>query len=208
MRRLVSAILATIALVVGGVAAGVHFIGADSRPGSAPVVVAPAPESTQPAPTAPETAQPEKTQPEVTEPVVEPRTPERLRLWKFDAPVIPIELVGETLTPPDDPTVLGWWGQPAGSERGTTLLVGHTVSTGGGTFDDLEDTPVGEVANVSGVKYRVERVNVITKAQLANRASRLFDQAGDPKLVLVTCEGWDPATRTYSHNVVVVATPI
>jgi hypothetical protein len=203
MKRLVSAILVTIALVVAGVAAGVHFTGADSQPGSAPVVVAPAPEPTQPAPRPPETAQPEETQP-----VAEPRTPERLRLWKFDARVIPIDLDGETLVPPDDPTVLGWWGRPAGSARGTTLLVGHTVSTGGGTFDDLEDTPVGKVANVSGVRYRVERVNVITKAQLANRAPRLFDQTGDPKLVLVTCEGWDPTTRTYSHNVVVVARPI
>jgi len=34
-------------------------------------------------------------------------------------------------------------------------------------------------------------------------AQRLFDQAGQPKLVIVSCEGYDPATRTYGDNVVV-----
>jgi hypothetical protein len=136
------------------------------------------------------------------------RTPERLRLWTFEAPVVPVDLDGETLVPPSDPTVLGWWGQPTGAAEGTTLLVGHTVSTGGGTLDDLEDTPVGEIAHVSGVKYRVERVEVITKAKLAKRAPSLFAQSGDPKLVIVTCEGYDPATGEYAENVVVTARPV
>jgi hypothetical protein len=208
MKRLVSAALVAIALMVTGAAAWVHLDRADPDPGSAPIAVTRAPQPDRPTPTPPTTPRPEPARPEHTPPAVEPRTPERLRLWKFDAPVIPIELDGDTLVPPDDPTVLGWWGRPAGAAQGTTLLVGHTVSTGGGTFDDLEHTPVGEIANVSGVRYRVERVDVITKAQLADRAPRLFDQAGEPRLVLVTCEGWNPATRTYSHNVVVVAQPL
>ncbi|HEX6150672.1 class F sortase [Nocardioides sp.] len=177
------------ALAATGVAAGLAVSGADSREGSAPVAIAPAIESaatTQPA----------------------PRAPKRLRLWKFDAPVVPVKLEGGALDPPSDPEVLGWWGQPAGAAGGTTLLVGHTVSTGGGTLDDLEHTTVGSVAKVSGVRYRVDRVTVITKAQLARRAPRLFDQTGTPKLVLVTCEGYDSVTRTYADNVVVVATPI
>jgi hypothetical protein len=86
--------------------------------------------------------------------------------------------------------------------------VGHTVSTGGGTLDDLEHTTVGSVAMVSGVRYRVDRVAVISKAQLARRAPQLFSQTGSPKLALVTCEGYDSATGSYSDNVVVVATPL
>jgi hypothetical protein len=202
MKRLVPAALVA-ALAVTGVAAGVHVAGADSQPGSAPVAVAPAPEPAVATPPAP---QPKQVQPAA--PKVDPRAPKKMRLWKFDAPVVPIDLEGETLVPPSDPQVLGWWGQPAGSSEGTTLLFGHTVSTGGGELDDLEDTPVGKVAKVSGVKYRVERVQVISKTRLAKRAETLFDQDGPAKLVIVTCEGYDAATGTYADNVVVVAKPV
>jgi hypothetical protein len=208
MKRLVPVALVA-ALAVTGVAVGVRVSGADSQPGSAPVAVAPAPEpaiSTPPVPTASATVQPERDEP--PGPAVDPRTPKQLRLWKFDAPVIPVDLNSGTLDPPSDPKVLGWWGQPAGSTQGTTLLVGHTVSTGGGTLDDLEHTKVGKVAKVSGVKYRVERVTIISKAQLAKRAPKLFDQTGTAKLVIVTCEGYDSVTRTYADNVVVVAKPV
>jgi hypothetical protein len=202
MKRLVPAALVA-ALAVTGVAAGVHVTGADSQPGSAPVAVAPA---SEPAVSTPPAPQPKQTRPAA--PKVDPRTPGNMRLWKFDAPVVPIDLEGETLVPPSDPQVLGWWGRPAGSAKGTTLLFGHTVSTGGGELDDLEHTPVGKVAKVSGVKYRVARVQVISKTRLAERAERLFDQTGEAKLVVVTCEGYDPATGTYADNVVVVARPI
>lgn len=134
---------------------------------------------------------------------VKPRQPSRLRIWHYDAPVVPIHLTGSELVPPPDPTVLGWWGRPSGAKHGTTLLTGHTVHTGGGTFDDLEDIPVGIVGSLSGVKYRVTTVTVISKAELARRAPRLFAQDGKPRLVLVTCEGYDPATGHYEDNVVV-----
>ncbi len=196
MKRLVTVALVA-ALAATGVAAGLHVTGADSRAGSAPVAIAPANTPT----TAPAIEPAATISPE-------PRTPKRLKLWKFDAPVVPVGLKGGALDPPADPEVLGWWGRPAGSAKGTTLLVGHTVSTGGGTLDDLEHTKVGSVATVSGVRYRVDRVTVISKAQLARQASQLFDQTGSPKLVLVTCEGYDSATRTYADNVVVVATPV
>lgn len=136
------------------------------------------------------------------------RDPAHLRLWKFDAPVIPVHLHGTELVPPSDPSTLGWWGQPAGAAHGTTLLVGHTVHTGGGMLDDLEDTPVGRVADVSGVRYRVTSVKVVTKTRLAQRAQQLFAPSGRPKLVLVTCEGYDRHTGLYADNVVVVATPL
>lgn len=200
MKRLVPAVLAA-ALAVGGVAAGAQVIGAGSPQESAPVASAPAP-----TPTTDPTPSPEHDRPAL--PAIDPREPKHVKMWKFDAPVIPVDLDAGRLEPPADPKVLGWWGQPAGSAQGTTLLFGHTVSTGGGTLDDLEHTAVGVVADVSGVDYRVEKVKVISKAQLAKRAQRLFDQEGDPKLVLVTCEGYDPASRTYADNVVVIARPV
>lgn len=144
---------------------------------------------------------------EPTLPRVAPVVPEDFRLWKFHAPVVQLSLSGNALVPPDDPSVVGWWGKRAGAKHGTTLLTGHTVHSGGGELDDLEDTPVGSLATVSGVRYRVTSVRVISKARLAEEAPRLFSQDGDHRLVVVTCEGYDPTTGHYADNVVVVATP-
>lgn len=139
--------------------------------------------------------------------------PRHLWLDWIDAPVVRVTETGRALTPPDDPRVLGWWGQPADSEVGTTLLVGHTVHTGGGQLDDLEDVPIGAVVHIGTgrhriVRYRVVRNVVITKAELARRSSDLFAQDGPSKLVVVTCEGYDPATGEYHDNVVLIATPL
>lgn len=137
-----------------------------------------------------------------------PVVPEDLHLWKFDAPVVPLHLQGNALVPPSDPSTLGWWGRRAGAAQGTTLLTGHTVHTGGGELDDLELTPVGSVATVSGFRYRVVSVSIISKAALARRAPALFSQNGNPRLVLVTCEGYNWSTGHYADNVVVVGKPI
>jgi sortase family protein len=133
-----------------------------------------------------------------------PAVPRRLRLGTIDVPIVPITLDGSALTPPDDPRTLGWWGKRAGSRHGTTLLTGHTVHDGGGAFDDLEHTPLGQRARLSGHSYRVMSVEVISKSELTERAPTLFAQTGRPKLVLVTCEDYDPATGHYASNVVVV----
>jgi len=130
-----------------------------------------------------------------------------LRLGDITAPVVPITLAGSSLTPPNDPQVLGWWGKRAGAQRGTTLLTGHTVHDGGGTFDDLEHTTIGALAHINGHSYEVKSVSVISKDELAERAPVLFAQTGRPKLVLVTCEDYNPATGHYASNVVVVLNP-
>ena len=136
----------------------------------------------------------------------DPTKPTRLRLDEIDAPVVPLDLSGSTLVPPDDPTVLGWWGKDAGARHGVTLLVGHTVHTGGGDLDNLEDVPVGATAHVSGVRYQVASVKVISKTALAEHAPRLFAQSGPHRLVVVTCEDYNPATGHYDANVVLTAT--
>lgn len=137
----------------------------------------------------------------------EPVVPDRLRLGRVSAPVVPLALTGEALVPPPDPRVVGWWGARAGAVRGSTLLTGHTVHDGGGKFDDLELVPVGTMASVSGVEYKVVWVRIVAKATLAANATRWFSQSGPHRLVLVTCEGYDPATGHYSENVVVMLKP-
>lgn len=135
----------------------------------------------------------------------EPSTPAHFHLWRFDAPVVPVHVTGRELVPPADPAVVGWWGRRAGARRGTTLLVGHSVHTGGGELYRLAATPVGATARVSGVRYRVTRVLVMSKRELARRADRLFRQTGPHRLVVVTCARYDWDRGVWPANTVVIA---
>lgn len=142
--------------------------------------------------------------------------PERLRFEALgiDAPVVPLVASDRVLTPPADPTVLGWWaaGARPGAAEGTALLTGHTVHTGGGDLDDLEQAGVGDRIELAGsdgsrdASYVVIEVLVLGKGELAERAADLFAPSGPPRLVIVTCEDWNGSS--YDSNVVVVATPV
>jgi LPXTG-site transpeptidase (sortase) family protein len=127
------------------------------------------------------------------------------------APVVPIQTRGDVLVPPSDPRSLGWWaaGARPGDRRGSALLTGHTVHTGGGALDDLEELEPGDRVTVTVddglIRYDVHSVRTYGKGQLAARAERLFSQQAKGRLVLVTCEDWDGTQ--YLSNVVVIATP-
>lgn len=144
----------------------------------------------------------------------EPGAPERLLVpaLRIDAPVVPIRAPGGVLTPPADPQVLGWWADGArpGARRGSALVTGHTVSSGGGAMDDLEDLRVGDQVSLrtdrGRLAYEVRRVVVLGKGELAQRATQLFDQDVPGRLVLITCEDWNG--MEYLSNVVVTATPV
>lgn len=146
-------------------------------------------------------------------PRLAPRTPTRLHVADVSAQVVPLSLAGGALVPPPDPALLGWWGRRAAARHGVTLLVGHTVrranwtTYGRGALNDLEHLPTGSTATVSGVRYTVTSNRTISKAALARQAPRLFSQQGPHRLVLVTCEDYDPDTGHYRSNVVVTAEP-
>lgn len=129
-----------------------------------------------------------------------------------DAPVTGIRAPGHVLLPPGDPQVLGWWraGARPGAERGSAIIAGHTVHTGGGAFDDLEALRPGDRVTVrttaGAVGYEVVRVRIYRKATLAHDSARVFSQTVPGRLVLVTCEDWNGST--YLSNAVVVATPL
>ncbi|CAA9374209.1 MAG: hypothetical protein AVDCRST_MAG60-343 [uncultured Nocardioides sp.] len=145
-------------------------------------------------------------------PVV-PGSPRRIVVpaLSVDAEVDPIRAVDRTLVPPADPQRIGWWADGArpGDRSGTALLTGHTVHTGGGALDDLEDLQTGdriEVATARGATvYTVDSVQTLSREEVATRHRELFDQGGDARLVLVTCEDWDG--QAYQSSVVVTATP-
>jgi LPXTG-site transpeptidase (sortase) family protein len=127
------------------------------------------------------------------------------------ADVQPVRAVAGVLVPPADPGVLGWWaaGARPGDPRGTALVTGHTVHTGGGALDHLADLRPGDRLTVTTtrgeLRYAVRSVRTFTKGGLADRAEALFRQRGLGRLVLVTCADWDG--ERYLSNVVVVARP-
>ena len=143
----------------------------------------------------------------------EPGAPRQVRIPELGvvAPVVPVRAPGRTLVPPSDPRRLGWWagGARPGAARGSALVAGHTVHTGGGALDRLEDLRRGDDVVVrthrGQVAYVVQRVRVYSKGSLARHATDLFSQDVPGRLVLITCEDWDG--ERYLSNVVVIATP-
>ena len=142
-----------------------------------------------------------------------PVEPQRLRIPSLgiDAPVLPIAADGLQLAPPSDPQTVGWWSAGAlpGAESGTAILTGHTVSSGGGVFDDLEQMRPGQRVQIlsNGPRLRLQVTSVTTypKAALGEHAAKIFDQTRPGRIALITCEDWTGGD--YLSNVVVIATP-
>lgn len=130
----------------------------------------------------------------------------------LEARVVPIDIgAGQVLTPPADPTVVGWWaaGAAPGAAEGTVVLAGHTVRAGGGVFDDLAELDPGAVVEIRTargvVTYLVESIEEYSREELADDATAVFSQSVGGRLVLVTCA--DYADGDYAGNLVVTALP-
>jgi LPXTG-site transpeptidase (sortase) family protein len=128
---------------------------------------------------------------------------------QVNAPVIGISADDGALIPPSNPQKLGWWsgGALPGAHLGSAVITGHTVHTGGGAFDNLDQLQTGDTVNVTTTRgqlgYRVASVTTYRKQTLAKNASRVFDQAVPGRLVLITCEDWNG--KVYLSNSVVIA---
>ena len=185
-----------IALVTAGVVVAISTL---------PSQQAPAPTDSGPT-LAPYVLEPEvviKPSAETEEPALQPHpatgVPTRLVVEKLgiDAQVINAHVTDGTLWPPDDPQTLGWWAEGArpGAVKGGALITGHSVSTGGGAFDDLETLRKGDhvkVRTAGGViDYTVTGVTIYKKGALAKDAQRVFSQEGPGRLVLITCEDYN-----------------
>lgn len=140
--------------------------------------------------------------------------PRRVRVPRLglDAPVVPISGQGGVLVPPDDARLLGWWqeGARAGDPQGAAVVTGHTVHTGGGALDTLGTLRRGDTFSVQtaagAITYLVRWQHDYPTTELARRAARLFGQADYPRLLLITCSGWNGSG--YDRNAVVLARPV
>jgi LPXTG-site transpeptidase (sortase) family protein len=167
---------------------------------SDPAGVIPAPLLT-PAPRPPSSADPAK------------GVPTRVAVQRLgiDVPVLPIAPVGGALTPPANPRELGWYkyGALPGSVHGSTVIAGHTVHTGGGALDELDDLQAGDMVRVrtsSGtIDYRVSDITILSKAEFARKAEQVFSSTVPGRLVLITCTDWDG--HDYLSNTLVYAVP-
>ncbi|GAA1555592.1 hypothetical protein GCM10009789_06310 [Kribbella sancticallisti] len=192
-----------------------------------PAATAPSSQPVKPAPSAPTagtsgtpTATPSKRGTESSEPTAtagkpaKSGTPVRVTVPRLgvSARVLGIRARGGALIPPANPRLVGWWSEGArpGASKGSAIITGHTVHTGGGAFDDLDQMRAGDVVKVTTAKgtlnYSVIGVAVYRRGALAKQAPRLFDQGVAGRLVLVTCEDWD-GTK-YLSNAVVIAKPV
>ncbi|BDI23188.1 class F sortase [Herbiconiux sp. L3-i23] len=147
----------------------------------------------------------------------EPAPPARVALPSVgvDVPIVPTGVRADGgMEIPDDPSVAGWyrWSAAPGGPAGNTVVAAHVDSLrfGLGPFVALRDVAVGATVTVTTADgaahdYLVESVTHVPKADLASLD--VFDRTGPPTLALITCGGgFDEVTRTYSDNVVVLAT--
>jgi LPXTG-site transpeptidase (sortase) family protein len=126
---------------------------------------------------------------------------------ELEAPVVPIASENRVLVPPHDPGVVGWWSEGAevGADTGSAILVGHSVRTGGGVFDDVDQLEPGETVDVGGLTYEITSVETLAQDELPSRAEELFDQSVSGRVVIVTCNDWDGSR--WQSNTVAIAVP-
>jgi LPXTG-site transpeptidase (sortase) family protein len=129
-----------------------------------------------------------------------------------DSDVVRISGQSGSLLPPSDPQLLGWWqeGRWAGAGTGTAVVTGHTVHTGGGALDQLDQLVVGDGLRVrtdnGWIRYVVQRTRIYSTEQLARDADQIFRLDGPGRLVLITCDDWNGSF--YESNAVVFAAPV
>ena len=130
--------------------------------------------------------------------------------------VVPVATVGNELVVPEDPTKVGWWDGSSyvGDPYGSTVIAGHVdaFDRGIGFFFRLWNIKVGErvVLSAGDVRqaYKITTVRQVPRTDLVDDAE-VFDIAGPPRLVLITCAGeFRPDRGGYSRNLIVVARPI
>ncbi len=132
------------------------------------------------------------------------------------APVDPVGVEpGGSMEIPTDISRVGWYeyGPAPGDDEGTAVLTAHVDSRiqGKGVFYDLDALRPGDAVDVvmddgTSRAFVVDEVRQIPKVDLPT--GELFRRDGEPRLALITCGGdFDPSSRHYRDNLVVLATP-
>jgi hypothetical protein len=155
--------------------------------------------------------------PAAPSPVAPVVPPVRLRLAGVDAPLDPVGVdPAGAMALPEDVDRVGWYrfGPVPGSAEGTAVLAGHVddAEQGLGALAPLREVEAGAEVQVTDAAGVVTRWRVVSRELIEKQVlplASLFQRAGPPRLVLVTCGGeFIPELRSYRDNVVVVAEPV
>ena len=132
----------------------------------------------------------------------------------IDAPVDEVGLLGDGLVEvPRDVSRTGWYrySQVAGSQEGSTVIVGHKdgVDQGRGAFYSLDALTLDDIVVVETDAGERLRYRVVARESFDKQVvplADLFSGAGSHRLTLITCGGpFDATTLGYTDNVVVTA---
>ncbi|MET3812127.1 class F sortase [Arthrobacter sp. UYEF3] len=119
---------------------------------------------------------------------------------------------GEVEIPPGEPgSPAGWYqDSPTPGQSGSAVMLGHVNSTKNpvGVFYRLQQLTPGQVITVTradhtAAVFTVDKVDIYHKASFPT--VEVYQNADRPELRLITCGGYDPATREYLDNTVVYA---
>lgn len=213
VRRLVLAGLVVALAVTGCAGTGSDRV----DPAPAPTTEAAAPPAAAPAPpTAPVPDVPVRPATEMPAPPPPPPVSVSIADLGIAMPVDPVGVEPDgSMSLPETGDRAGWYqfGPSASSEKGAVVVAAHvdTRATGIGEFAKLVDIqPGAQIALVDSAgatfTYTVSTTERIAKAEVP--LDRVFDRAGDRRLVLVTCGGkFDRETGHYVDNVIVTALP-
>jgi hypothetical protein len=163
---------------------------------------------------------PDLTAVEVEEPAAPPvADPTRIRLPSIgvEAPIVNVGLEDDGgMEIPHDVSTTGWYelGVAPGAVSGTAVISGHVDSReqGRGAFWDLRRMDVDDIVTVDHADGTTSEWRVVARTSFPKDElpiADIFTRFGEPRLVLITCDGYfDRDARSYSDNVVVYTVPV
>lgn len=134
-----------------------------------------------------------------------------------DAPIDPVGIEPDgAMEIPEDIRRIGWYeyGPEPGADQGSAVLTAHIDSRtqGRGVFYDLDELAIGEPIEVTMSDGSVRRFEALGTRRIPKvdlPTGEVFRRDGEPVLALITCGGeFDPSSRHYRDNIVVLATPL
>lgn len=148
-------------------------------------------------------------------------SPRRLIMARtgVSAPVISVgtDASGAAGAPPKNQSrTVAWWrnGPKIGSDRGQAVLTIHSYRNGGALGNEMyaggEKWVVGDVIQIVDGRGNVAcyRLRAITKLWVSDydpRSTVLYDDAGDPRLVIVICWDFQRRTQLWASRILFVA---
>ncbi|GAC1381708.1 MAG: hypothetical protein NVSMB43_22850 [Pseudarthrobacter sp.] len=131
-----------------------------------------------------------------------------------DAALTPLgkQANGEVQTPSGEPGSPGGWYQdsPTPGQTGSAVILGHVNATNSDVclFYRLHELAPGQTITVTradhtAAVFTVDKVDVYHKSTFPT--VKVYQNADGPEVRLITCGGFNPATREYLDNTVVYA---